>query len=68
MLDLFMTLTSKFQTAIAAETITCLRSVLMKPEHADWLEQIWELLEGARAKACHRQIELPGKGRGDALD
>jgi len=51
-----------------AETITCLRSVLMKPEHADWLEQIWELLEGARAKACHRQIELPGKGRGDALD
>jgi len=28
MLDLFMTLTSKFQTAIAAETITCLQFAL----------------------------------------
>jgi glutamate/tyrosine decarboxylase-like PLP-dependent enzyme len=37
-----------------AETITCLRSVLMKPEHADWLEQIWEILERARAKICDR--------------
>jgi hypothetical protein len=26
------------------ETITCLRSVLMKPEHLDWVERIWELL------------------------
>jgi tyrosine decarboxylase / aspartate 1-decarboxylase len=26
------------------DTITCLRSVLMKPEHLDWLERIWELL------------------------
>lgn len=26
------------------ETLTCLRSVLMKPEHLDWLERIWELL------------------------
>jgi glutamate/tyrosine decarboxylase-like PLP-dependent enzyme len=25
-------------------TITCLRSVLMKPEHFDWVERIWELL------------------------
>jgi tyrosine decarboxylase / aspartate 1-decarboxylase len=24
------------------ETITCLRSVLMKPEHFDWVDQIWE--------------------------
>lgn len=24
------------------ETITCLRSVLMKPAHLDWLDQIWE--------------------------
>jgi glutamate/tyrosine decarboxylase-like PLP-dependent enzyme len=23
------------------ETITCLRSVLMKPSHFDWLDQIW---------------------------
>jgi tyrosine decarboxylase/aspartate 1-decarboxylase len=26
------------------QTITCLRSVLMKPEHFDWVERIWELL------------------------
>ena len=26
------------------ETLTCLRSVLMKPEHLDWVEQIWGLL------------------------
>jgi glutamate/tyrosine decarboxylase-like PLP-dependent enzyme len=26
------------------ETLTCLRSVLMKPEHLDWVEQIWDLL------------------------
>ena len=25
-------------------TITCLRSVLMKPEHADWIDRIWQLL------------------------
>jgi len=27
-------------------TITCLRSVLMKPEHLDWVDRIWERLEG----------------------
>ena len=26
------------------ESITCLRSVLMKPEHLDWIERIWDLL------------------------
>jgi hypothetical protein len=26
------------------ETITCLRSVLMKPEHLDWVGRIWDLL------------------------
>jgi tyrosine decarboxylase/aspartate 1-decarboxylase len=29
------------------ETITCLRSVLMKPEHLDWVDQIWNLLSSA---------------------
>lgn len=28
-----------------AETITCLRSVLMKPEHGDWVDQIWSIIE-----------------------
>jgi len=26
------------------ETLTCLRSVLMKPEHLDWIDRIWEKL------------------------
>jgi tyrosine decarboxylase/aspartate 1-decarboxylase len=29
------------------ETITCLRSVLMKPEHLDWVDRIWGLLSSA---------------------
>ena len=28
-----------------AETVTCLRSVLMKPEHRDWLNRIVSILE-----------------------
>jgi tyrosine decarboxylase/aspartate 1-decarboxylase len=31
-------------------TITCLRSVLMKPEHLLWLDHIWTRLEQAAAK------------------
>ena len=26
------------------ETLTCLRSVLMKPEHLDWIDRIWQIL------------------------
>ncbi len=29
------------------KTLTCLRSVRMKPEHLDWVERIWELLSAA---------------------
>jgi len=29
------------------ETLTCLRSVLMKPEHFDWVGRIWELLSAS---------------------
>jgi glutamate/tyrosine decarboxylase-like PLP-dependent enzyme len=29
------------------ETVTCLRSVLMKPEHLKWIDQIWERLTAA---------------------
>jgi hypothetical protein len=28
-------------------TLTCLRSVLMKPEHREWAERIWEILDQA---------------------
>ncbi|MGB8259924.1 MAG: aspartate aminotransferase family protein, partial [Terracidiphilus sp.] len=30
-----------------AGKITCLRSVLMKPEHAAWLDRIWSRLDAA---------------------
>jgi glutamate/tyrosine decarboxylase-like PLP-dependent enzyme len=28
------------------ETVTCLRSVLMKPDHLAWLDRIWEIIQG----------------------
>ena len=28
-------------------TVTALRSVLMKPEHLDWLDRLWTLLDAA---------------------
>jgi len=32
-------------------TVTCLRSVLMKPEHLLWMDQIWQRLDAAAAAA-----------------
>ncbi|MGH9532673.1 MAG: pyridoxal phosphate-dependent decarboxylase family protein, partial [Terriglobales bacterium] len=29
------------------ERVTCLRSVMMKPEHLDWLNRIWTILSTA---------------------
>lgn len=31
--------------------VTCLRSVLMKPEHLAWLDRIWEILDQATSKS-----------------
>jgi hypothetical protein len=31
--------------------LTCLRTVLMKPEHLDWLDRIWAILDQA-AQEC----------------
>jgi hypothetical protein len=28
-------------------SLTCLRSVLMKPEHRDWIDRIWHILSDA---------------------
>jgi len=36
------------------ETIACLRSVLMKPEHYDWVERIWELLLASAQEVLNR--------------
>lgn len=33
--------------------VTCLRSCLMKPEHLDWVERIWEILSAAADKVLH---------------
>ena len=33
------------------ETLTCLRSVLMKPEHEEWVGRIWDLLDAATTSA-----------------
>jgi glutamate/tyrosine decarboxylase-like PLP-dependent enzyme len=32
-----------------SQTITCLRSVLMKPEHLQWVDQIWSVLDQVAA-------------------
>ncbi len=34
------------QIRTTTDTVTCLRSVLMKPEHGEWLERIMAILEG----------------------
>ncbi len=40
-----------------ADTLTCLRSVLMKPEHLAWLERIWQILNEATAAALRSQAK-----------
>jgi tyrosine decarboxylase / aspartate 1-decarboxylase len=37
------------------ETISCLRSVLMKPEHLEWIPRIWEELSAATAEVLGAQ-------------
>ncbi len=34
-----------------SDTITCLRSVLMKPEHREWADRIWAILDEATTAA-----------------
>jgi glutamate/tyrosine decarboxylase-like PLP-dependent enzyme len=33
------------------DTVTCLRSVLMKPEHREWIGRIWEILDRSTGDA-----------------
>ena len=35
------------------DTIVCLRSVLMKPEHLEWTDRIWAILDAATSAAAH---------------
>jgi len=39
-----------------ADTVTCLRSVLMKPEHLDWLDRLVGILDG-----CGREATSSGR-------
>lgn len=39
------------QTGAEGELATCLRSVLMKPEHEAWLDRIWERLSAAASES-----------------
>jgi tyrosine decarboxylase / aspartate 1-decarboxylase len=34
------------------DTIICLRSVLMKPEHREWVDRIWSILDAATSAAA----------------
>jgi tyrosine decarboxylase/aspartate 1-decarboxylase len=36
-----------FDPAAGVGVVTCLRSVLMKPEHLEWLDRVWERLSAA---------------------
>jgi glutamate/tyrosine decarboxylase-like PLP-dependent enzyme len=42
------------------ETITCLRSVLMKPEHEAWLPRIWHELDAATAQILGKETVHKG--------
>jgi tyrosine decarboxylase / aspartate 1-decarboxylase len=37
------------------ETMTCLRSVLMKPEHLEWIPRIWDMLSAATSEVLGRR-------------
>jgi tyrosine decarboxylase/aspartate 1-decarboxylase len=41
------------------ETITCLRSVLMKPDHFDWVDQIWERISESVADVQNPKTGIP---------
>jgi tyrosine decarboxylase / aspartate 1-decarboxylase len=46
-------------TASAGDTVLCLRSVLMKPEHRDWLDRIWTIL----SKVADGILPIPSPDR-----
>jgi tyrosine decarboxylase/aspartate 1-decarboxylase len=45
------------------ETLTCLRSVVMKPEHLDWIDRIWQILasaaEASQTPKCASRSNTP---------
>lgn len=61
-----MRLPVRYLTALDAnlepdeESVLCLRSVLMKSEHREWLDRLWEILNQA-ADEAGREPNQPGK-------
>jgi tyrosine decarboxylase/aspartate 1-decarboxylase len=47
-----------------ADRITCLRSVLMKPEHRVWVGRIWDILSEAAGDPSPRPSPPPGERAG----
>ena len=47
----------------SSSTVTCLRSVLMKPEHLDWVERICEILAAATDGQRQRLKGVPDESR-----
>ena len=41
------------------QTLTALRSVLMKPEHLDWIDRIWAILHAARTASTGKASNAP---------
>lgn len=41
------------------DTVTCLRTVLMKPEHLEWADRIWELLSDATSEVLLGKAAVP---------
>jgi glutamate/tyrosine decarboxylase-like PLP-dependent enzyme len=41
--------------AAAEASVRCLRSVLMKPEHAAWMPEIWRLLQASKEAVLNRE-------------
>ena len=39
-----------------SDTITCLRSALMKPEHEEWVEHIWNILDLTAASVLDEEL------------
>jgi tyrosine decarboxylase/aspartate 1-decarboxylase len=40
-----------------SDYVACLRSCLMKPEHLDWLDRIWEILDKSTNEALREQSD-----------
>src|SRR5712671_1510542 len=43
------------------DTIICLRSVLMKPEHREWVDRIWSILDAATGAAGAAGAAVPSR-------